>query len=214
MTIFDTRRIAWRVARRYVVACCVTGVAVTMPGTWAFGQGAAPDPEEEVRWAVVQDYLDERDGWTERTGIPVGAPPFGRGPGPEAEPAPDPTPAAHAARAIVAAGGERTFEAAVFLIESAPDRSMVSAAEMARMLERSAATQASEESSSDAGPTGRRDESSVRAAGDQRGRGSRHRDRLHRDGAGGGAVGLFVAAVSIGEAATKFLIAVMLPLLD
>ena len=119
MAIFDTPWSAWQVARRYVVGCCVFGVAVTMPGRGVFGQDAAPNPvEEEARWAVVQEYLDERDEWSERTGIPVGFSPVGLRLDTEAEPAPDATAAVDAARKIVAAGGARTVEAAVFLIET------------------------------------------------------------------------------------------------
>ena len=134
----ETPQSANRVAYRSLVACCVFGVAV-MPGRWAFGQNPAPDPDEETRWATVQEYLEERAEWSERTGNRAGVPVVGPGRGTQAEPAPDPTLAVDAAREIVAVGGARTVEAAVFLIETSRERRTVGAVEMARMLERSAA---------------------------------------------------------------------------
>ena len=138
MTNLDTAGSPRRTAYRSLIAC-VFGAALAMPGQWAFGQVAAPGPAEEARWAVVQEYLEQRAAWSERTGIRVGVPAIGPGRDTQAEPAPDPTPAVDAAREIVAAGGARTVEAAVFLIDTSRERSMVGAAEMARMLERSAA---------------------------------------------------------------------------
>ena len=153
MTIFDTAGSPRRTAYRSLVAC-VFGAALVMPGQWASGQNAAPDPAEEARWAVVQEYLEERADWTERTGIRVGAPVIGPGRDTPAEPAPDPTPAVDAAREIVAAGGARTVEAAVFLIDTSRERHTVGAAEMARMLERSAAEARAGDGSPDSTSTG------------------------------------------------------------
>ena len=152
MTIFETAEGPRRVAYRSLVACAF-GVAVAIPGQWAFGQNPAPDAAEETRWTAVQEYLRERNAWSRRTGIPLGAPPVGPGRGTGTEPAPDPTPAVDAAREIVAAGGARTVEAAVFLIDTSRERHMVGAAEMARMLERSAADERAGQESPDPRPS-------------------------------------------------------------
>ncbi len=88
----------------------------------ACASGGGPDEE---RWAVVQGYLDEQAAWEERAGDIRSILLTGSGPLEErmreAEEAhgamPDATAAVDAARAIVAAGGPRTVEAAEFLIE-------------------------------------------------------------------------------------------------
>ena len=79
----------------------------------------------EERWAVVQDYLDRQAAWEEQAGDVRSILMTGSGSfealirsAEEAHGAlPDATAAVEAARAIVAAGGPRTVEAAEFLIE-------------------------------------------------------------------------------------------------
>lgn len=160
MTIFETAGNARRAVHRSLVAGCVFSAAVAMPGQWAFGQNPAPDPAEETRWAAVQEYLEERDEWSKRTGIPPGSPPVGPARGTRTEAPPDPTPAVDAARKIVAAGGVRTVEAAVFLIETSRERHTVGAAEMARMLVQSAADARAAEGSPDSRSSGSGESSS------------------------------------------------------
>ena len=100
------------------------GVVVIVGSVSAAACGSFGGPDEE-RWAVVQSYLDEQAAWEERAGGIRSILMTGTGSLEErmrgAEEAhgamPDATAAVEAARAIVAAGGPRTVEAAEFLIE-------------------------------------------------------------------------------------------------
>jgi thiol-disulfide isomerase/thioredoxin len=87
--------------------------------------GAACRPGDNAQWAIVQEYLDRQAAWEARAGAIRDI--LVAGPGPVEEKIrraedvhgemPDATPAIAAAREIVAAGGPRTAEAAVFLID-------------------------------------------------------------------------------------------------
>jgi hypothetical protein len=101
--------------------------------------GDSPDAagEEEARWAVVQEYLDLQDTWYERTGDirqiwaaeGTAEEKMRRAEEAQAD-APDATAALAAARAIVAASGPRTIEAAEFLIARSRDPVAVAGGEV------------------------------------------------------------------------------------
>ena len=100
------------------------GAVVIVVLAFAAACGSFGGPDEE-RWAVVQDYLDRQAAWEERAGdirsiLLTGAGSLEqrlRGAEEAHGAMPDATAAVDAARAIVAAGGPRTVEAAEFLIE-------------------------------------------------------------------------------------------------
>ena len=86
---------------------------------------AACGPGDTARWTIVQEYLDRQAAWEARAGGIRDILVAGSGPVDEkirrAEEAhgemPDAAPAIAAAREVIAAGGPRTAEAAVFLID-------------------------------------------------------------------------------------------------